>query len=94
VQVVRGSFADWAEDNGAIRIDESNLESVIASARPLSPHDKPFKDSHFNPWVSASFHCRGQKWNVSLYLGGIGFITDEAGRAGAFHFDAAGPDKD
>jgi hypothetical protein len=84
--VTRDVNADWAEKNGAGAITASNLENLLTEAEPVAPDDKLIDQWHYAPWCRGSFTAAGRKWSVALYLGGLGFITDDDGHRGAFRF--------
>jgi hypothetical protein len=87
VKIIRGANADWAERNGA-RIAEHGLGQLLATAKPVSPNDRVVDDWQYAPWCDATFEAHGRKWSVSFFLGGLGFVTDDAGRRGALRFVA------
>ncbi len=63
---------------------EQSIGVLLANAQPISPDSDLFEKWAYSPWCSLSFHSNGRKWKVNLYLGELGFITDDAGRTGAF----------
>lgn len=87
VRIDRASNADWAEKNGAGRITPKNLEQLLTAAKPIAPGDKLIDDWSYAPWCGATFVVDGRRWSVTLYLGGLGVIADDAERKGAFRFD-------
>ena len=88
VKLERGLNADAAEKSGAGRVTPQNLEQLLTEAKPVAPDDKLLGAWNYAPWDRATFISGSRRWSVQLFLGGLGVITDDAGRKGAFRFDA------
>jgi hypothetical protein len=79
--------ADWASKNGLSKLDQAAFEKLLISGQPLAPNDKLIDGWHYAPWYRGSFMADDRKWQASLFLGGLGVITDDANRQGVFRFE-------
>jgi len=85
--VVSGQTNTGGED--AIPTEET-IGPLLANSAPVPPDSPLFGQWHYAPWCHVAFRSNGREWHVSLLLGGLGFITDDSGRTGAFRYGLVG----
>ena len=71
---------------GEVRVNPSNLDTVLRGATPVAPGDPRIDGWAYSPLSSATFRVNGRAWSVKFFLGGLGELTDDAGRRAAFMF--------
>ena len=93
IKITNDVNASWAAKKGS-RIEPTNFESLFKDSTPLSPDDKLIEEWAFAPWCQATFQLNGRKWSASLFLGGLGILTDDKGCRAAFKFTPPHDDGD
>jgi hypothetical protein len=78
---------DPTAPSGMGPLTPEDLERLLAAGKPVTPGDPELEAWSYSPWCVATFRAHGQRWQVFLYLGGLGLLTDERGRKGMFHFE-------
>ena len=87
-----------SKDVSEINIQNSFLQTVqnltpenflilLDNATPLDPNDKIIMNWHYAPWKNVSFLTSEGRFNMTLYLGGLGFLRVPNGNEGPFKFN-------
>jgi hypothetical protein len=84
VEITPDVNSSWAEKNGLPIPTDKTLASMIVTSSPIPPDSPQLEAWHYAPWFNASFVSQDLKWTLAMYLGGLGFLTNESGQTAAF----------
>jgi len=77
----------WSRNSElGFRVDESSFLSLLRDAKPLAPDSEIVNFSNAGRGIPIWFKCHGKPWIAYFRSEGVGFITDNEGRHGAFVF--------
>jgi hypothetical protein len=64
-----------------------NFLPLLDSARALDPTDENIRAWHYAPWHTVTFSAPDGQYQMSLFLGGRGFLRLPDGNVGPFEFE-------
>lgn len=68
-------------------LDESKFLLLLDKAKIVQPNDKILKQWNYAPWYSIEFTTSSGKYNLQIFLGGLGIMTLPDGTKGAIMLD-------